>query len=81
MYDIEHLELFAGIRSGNALNNGVYMSYSTLLAIMGREACYTGETITWDKAMKSEVKLGPDSYAWGEAPKPVVATPGKTKFA
>jgi predicted dehydrogenase len=81
MYDIEHIELFAGIRAGNPINNGVYMSQSTLLAIMGREACYTGQTITWDQMMKSEVKLGPETYAWGEAPKPTVAMPGQTKFA
>ena len=43
MYDQEHRELFAGIRSGNIINNGTYMSYSTLLAIMGREAAiFTG---------------------------------------
>lgn len=81
MYDIEHQEMFAGIRAGKVLNNGVYMSQSTLLAIMGREACYTGQTITWDQAMKSDVKLGPDSYAWGDAPKTVIAKPGVTKFA
>src|SRR5690606_33113613 len=39
MYDVEHQELFAAIRAGQPINNGVYMSYSTLMAIMGREAC------------------------------------------
>ena len=34
MYEQEHRELFAGIRSGNHINDGVYMSYSTLLAPM-----------------------------------------------
>ncbi len=81
MYDIEHQELFAGIRAGKPLNNGQYMSYSTLMAIIGREACYTGQTITWDQALKSDVKLGPDKYEWGEAPKAAVAMPGQTKFA
>ena len=80
MYDIEHQELFAGIRAGKPLNNGRYMSYSTLMAIIGREACYTGQTITWEEAMKSEVKLGPDKYQWGDAPKTAVAMPGQTKF-
>jgi predicted dehydrogenase len=81
MYDIEHQELFAGIRAGKVLNNGVYMSRSTLMAIMGREACYTGQTITWEQAINSETKLGPESYEWGDAPKTTVATPGQTKFA
>lgn len=81
MYDVEHKELFAGIRSGNILNNGEYMSYSTLLAIMGREACYTGDKITWEQAMNSEQNLSPKAYAWSDVAVPEIATPGKTKFA
>jgi hypothetical protein len=57
------------------------MSQSTLMAIMGREACYTGQTISWEQAMNSQTKLGPDEYAWGDAPKTTVAMPGQTKFA
>lgn len=81
MYDVEHKELFAGIRSGNIINNGEYMCYSTLLAIMGREACYTGKTITWEDAMKSEQNLTPEAYEWGPIAVPAVAVPGTTKFA
>ena len=80
MYDLEHIALFAGIRDGNSLNNGVYMSYSTMLAIMGRMACYTGKDITWDAAMASEEKLGPTEYKWGDAPAVEIAMPGITKF-
>ncbi|MEO8496906.1 MAG: gfo/Idh/MocA family oxidoreductase, partial [Planctomycetota bacterium] len=81
MYDVEHKELFAGIRSGNIINNGEYMCYSTLLAIMGREACYTGQKITWDEAMNSKQDLSPLAYAWGDIPVPTIAVPGSTKFA
>ena len=81
MYNVEHKELFAGIRSGDTLNNGKYMSYSTLLAIMGREACYTGEKITWEQAMNSKQDLGPKAYAWSDTAVPEVAMPGKTKLA
>ncbi len=81
MYDVEHQELFAGIRQGRHINNGEYMSYSTLLAIMGREACYTGQTITWDQALNSETRLGPDKYEWGDVEIPQVAMPGTTTFA
>ncbi len=80
MYDVEHKELFAGIRSGEIINNGEYMSYSTLLAIMGREACYTGQKITWDDAMNSTQDLSPQAYAWADVPTPTVAMPGETKF-
>ncbi len=81
MYYVEHKELFAGIRSGDILNNGKYMSYSTLLAIMGREACYTGEKITWEQAMNSKQDLSPKAYAWSDTAVPEVAMPGKTKLA
>ena len=81
MYDVEHQELFAGIRKGEHINNGEYMSYSTLMAIMGREACYTGQEITLKAALDSDMDLSPASYEWGDVPVPSVAIPGETKFA
>lgn len=80
MYDVEHKELFAGIRSGNIINNGEYMSYSTLMAILGREVCYTGENISWEDAINSPMDLTPAAYEWGDVPVPAVAVPGATKF-
>ncbi|MBM3998141.1 MAG: Gfo/Idh/MocA family oxidoreductase [Planctomycetes bacterium] len=79
MYDLEHQALFAGLRSGQILNNGIYMSFSTMLAIMGREACYSGQSITWEQAMASTTSLSPTAYAWGDVPAPTVAMPGTTK--
>lgn len=81
MYLVEHEELFKAIRSGEPINNGKYMSYSTMLAIMGREACYTGQEITWEQAMNSQQRLGPTEYKWGDVEAEPVATPGVTKFA
>jgi predicted dehydrogenase len=81
MYDVEHQELFAGLRSGNIINNGIYMSYSTLLAIMGREACYTGQEISWEQALHSQSSLTPEKYHWGDVQIPTVAVPGETKFS
>jgi len=82
MYQTEHDELFASIRSGKPINNGDYMAKSTLLAIMGRMAAYTGQAITWDMAMNSKEDLTPPKYDWDIAlPAPPVAKPGFTKFA
>jgi predicted dehydrogenase len=81
MYKVEHVELFNAIRNGTPINNGTYMSYSTLMAIMGRMATYTGELITWDKAMASVEDLTPPKLALGDTPVPVVAMPGTTKFS
>lgn len=81
MYQIEHNELFASIRSGKPINNGEYMAHSTLLAIMGRMAAYTGQAITWEQALNSQEDLTPTAYNW-DAPlaSPTVAIPGVTKF-
>ncbi len=88
MYDLEHEALFASIRAGDALNNGLYMARSTMLGIMGRMVCYTGKGITWEEALNSQEDLSPDGCTWDSKP-PIlpdaeggypVATPGQTPF-
>ena len=81
LYQTEHDELFASIRNGKPINNGDYMAKSTLLAIMGRMAAYTGEAITWDMALSSQEDLTPPSYDFSaKLPVPPVALPGITKY-
>ena len=81
MYQVEHDKLFASIRSGQPINDGLRMTHSTLAGIMGRMAAYTGQEITWDMALNSQESLAPAVIAW-DAPVPVapMAMPGKTKF-
>jgi predicted dehydrogenase len=82
LYQTEHDELFASIRNGRPINNGDYMAKSTLVAIMGRMAAYTGQAITWDMAMSSKEDLTPPAYDWNvPMAVPPVAMPGVTKFA
>lgn len=80
MYQNEHDELFASIRAGKPINNGDYMAKSTLMAIMGRMATYTGQVITWDMALNSREDLTPPRYEFGPLAVRPVAMPGKTKF-
>jgi predicted dehydrogenase len=80
LYQVEHDELFASIRDGRALNNGEYMAKSTLLAIMGRMATYTGQEITWEMAWNSKEDLTPPRYAWGAIETPPIAVPGITRY-
>jgi predicted dehydrogenase len=80
MYQVEHDELFAGIRQGQPPNNGEYMAKSTLMAIMGRMATYTGQEVTWEQALNSQQDLSPKQYAWGSAPEIEIAIPGITKL-
>jgi hypothetical protein len=79
-YQTEHDELFASIRNGKPINNGEYMSKSTLMAIMARMAAYTGQEITWQQALDSKENLAPARYEWGKMPMPEVARPGVTRF-
>lgn len=81
MYQTEHDELFASIRSGKPLNQGVSMANSTLASIMGRMSAYTGQRITWQQAMESTEDLTPKEWAFGRGIEVEIATPGKTKFS
>lgn len=81
MYQVEHDELFASIRDGKPINDGVRMATSTLMGIMGRMAAYTGQEITWEQAMQSKEQLVPDNLEWNSAmPITPVPIPGKTRF-
>ena len=64
MYQQEHNELFASIRSGQPINNGLSMSHSTLMAIMGRMAAYTGQEVSWEDALNSKEELVPANLDW-----------------
>ncbi|HSU53654.1 MAG TPA: Gfo/Idh/MocA family oxidoreductase, partial [Candidatus Dormibacteraeota bacterium] len=64
MYQVEHNELFASIRSGEPINDGEWMAQSTLMGIMGRMAAYSGQEITWEQALNSDDKLVPDNLDW-----------------
>ncbi len=82
MYQQEHNEMFASIRRGQPINDGERMAKSTLMAIMGRMACYTGQVVTWDQALNSRQDLTPPSYRWDQPmPEPEVARPGITRIS
>jgi hypothetical protein len=53
---------------------------AAMTGILGREAVYSGQVITWDAAIKSETRLGPREYAMGPYPMPPVAMPGQYRF-
>jgi myo-inositol 2-dehydrogenase/D-chiro-inositol 1-dehydrogenase len=82
MYQREHDVLFAAIRKNQPINDGKRMATSTLLAMMGRMAAYTGQEITWDQALNSQERLFPEQLDWnGRHAVPPRAQPGLTKFA
>jgi predicted dehydrogenase len=58
----EHINLVTAIRTGNVINDGEEQANSTLVAIMGRMAAYTGKEVTRDEVMNADLYLGPDTY-------------------
>ena len=76
MYQNEHDELFAAIRQGTPVNDGIWMANSTMMSILGRMAAYSGQTITWEDAFNSTEDLSPAAYEMGDLPFPPIPVPG-----
>ncbi len=53
----EHHDLFKDLRNGKIPNEGEYGALSTMTAIFGRMATYSGKELSWDKAFNSELSL------------------------
>lgn len=83
-YNQEHIHLVESIRMGKKINQAEDLAYSNMVAIMGREAAYTGKAITWDEIMSSSLRYGPEIYEMGPLPdyhEGVVPIPGKDPSA
>ncbi|UNY98726.1 Gfo/Idh/MocA family oxidoreductase [Zhouia spongiae] len=86
-YQQEHNRLFESIRKGGVIADAEHGAKSTMTAIIGRMATYSGKVITWDEAIKSDLALIPENLNWKSEPpvKPLangsyeIPTPGKTK--
>jgi myo-inositol 2-dehydrogenase / D-chiro-inositol 1-dehydrogenase len=74
----EHTDLVASLRSGKPYNELKQIAESTLSAIMGREAAYTGQEVTWDDVLNADQDLTPPQVAFGPLEVPAVAMPGVT---
>ncbi|WP_026950601.1 Gfo/Idh/MocA family protein [Algoriphagus mannitolivorans] len=87
-YQQEHDELWAALVKGEyKFADAENAAKSTMTAIMGRYATYSGKVMTWDEALNGTVDLFPEKLAWDATPKLVPnadgfyphAVPGKTK--
>ncbi len=62
-------DLLAAIVGSKPCNEADWAADSTLTAILGRMATYSGKLVTWDEAAKSELPYAPDRLAWDAAPR------------
>lgn len=63
-YQQEHDDLFKAIRHDLPYNEAANGAHSTLTAIMGRMATYSGKVIEREAALNSKINLMPDRFAW-----------------
>ncbi|MCE9531381.1 MAG: Gfo/Idh/MocA family oxidoreductase [Planctomycetes bacterium] len=80
-YVQEHIDLVNSIKSKKHLNELQQVAESTLTAIMGRMCAYTGKSMTWEQALKSQENTMPANLDWnGKLEVSAVPVPGKTKL-
>jgi len=81
-YVQEHINMIRSIRGdGPYLNYSLPIAESTLTAIMGRESAYSGQEITWDQIMNSQLDLMPKTFGYDEKMEPApLPVPGVYKF-
>src|SRR6266478_4157563 len=80
-YQQEHDELFDAIRNDKPINDAERGAKSTMTAILGRLATYSGKMIEWGEAMSSNINLMPDKLAWDANPRIMPDTAGLYKLA
>ena len=81
-YVAEHAAMAASIRGdGPYVNHGMTVAESTMTCIMGRESAYSGQKITWDQMLTSQLDLMPRAFDYDlkmdPSPFPI---PGVYKF-
>ena len=88
-YQVEHDAFFDAIRNEKPHNEAEYGATSTMTAILGRMATYSGQRVKWDHAINLPTAITVDAEAW-DATTPLkpdadgryaIAIPGVTKFA
>jgi predicted dehydrogenase len=81
-YMQEHTAMVASIRGdGPYINHGMPVAESTMTCIMARESAYSGQEITWDQIMASQLDLMPKAFDYKLSMNvPPLPVPGEYKF-
>ncbi|MGQ9574157.1 MAG: Gfo/Idh/MocA family protein [Thermoguttaceae bacterium] len=64
----EHKDLIDAIRSGAAYNEGWHGANSSMTAVLGRMATYSGQVVRWDEAVAKGPTEFPKTLAWDAEP-------------
>lgn len=80
-YELEHVDLIQSIKAGKPINELQGVAESTLSALLGRNACYTGESLTWDRVLNSKTELVPANLSLTmNLPVPPTPVPGVSRM-
>jgi len=78
-YVQEHVDQSDAIRKGERLHDGWHAATSSMIAVMGRMATYSGQEIQWNDAVSKGKALFPyDIALTPDTPAPVTLGPDKT---
>jgi predicted dehydrogenase len=81
-YVQEHSDMMASILGkGPYINEAMTVAESTMTCLMGREAAYSGQKVTWEMMMNSQLDILPKSFDYKDkVPVPPLPVPGVYKF-
>jgi len=81
-YVQEHIDMVNSILgNGPYINEAMAVAESTMTCIMGREAAYSGQEITWEMVMNSKLDLYPKAFSYDARLEPTpLPVPGQYKF-
>jgi len=67
-YDQEHVNLVEAILKNTKYNEGWHGATSTMTAVLGRMATYSGNLVKWDDAVANAKSIVPEKLAWDVEP-------------
>jgi len=79
-YDQEHIDLFKAIRNNVKLNEGWYGAVSSMTAVFGRMATYSGQIVKWEDAIARGPSEMPAKIEWDAKPQTLPGADGFYPF-
>jgi myo-inositol 2-dehydrogenase/D-chiro-inositol 1-dehydrogenase len=80
-YQQEHIDLLKAIHNNAKYNEGWYGATSSMTAVLGRMATYSGEIVRWDDAVAKGPSLFATTLTWEANPRVMPGPDGKYPIA
>jgi predicted dehydrogenase len=79
-YIQEHVDLMKAIAADQYLNEGWLSAASSMTAVLGRMATYSGKVVKWDDAVEEGAQESPEQIAWDAQPRSMPEDDGSYPF-